>query len=118
MSEFHKGDIVYPTAEFQENRAGLLAQGEAYSTGLDPEEAEKSRAMDTYLAEGNPLRIVAEGAEPIPGFQFLFAVEPDAERTDLDLQEFAKDAHNSEYDDLFFVFSSEVQHESGVLAGV
>lgn len=118
MTEFNKGDIVYPTAEFQENRAALLADAAAYSLGLDPEEAEKSRVSDTYLADGKPLRIVATGTEVLPGFQTLYAVRTDDDRTDLDLQEFKENWDSPEYDDLFFVFSSEVQHEGGVLAGV
>lgn len=106
MTEFNKGDIVYPTAETIEKIT------EQVNDPLIP-----TFPVDEYVAEGGPLRVVGF-APPLLGLEFIATVPVDSPNTDFDPETFAQEPGHPRYDDLALLFAEEIEHDGGVLAGV
>lgn len=112
MSEFNKGDIVYPTAEYRENvreeneiRGGELWEG------------------DTAVLNNEPLRVIGETEVlVIGGLQFapafIVTVPASSTRESFSTDEFLDDPSGAGHRDVILVLEHEIEHDGGVLAGV
>lgn len=112
MTDFNKGDIIYPTAEYQEQ----------VRVAVEEEGAQDYR--DEQIMSGAPLRVVGKTTpipSPLPFLPdfplFLAAVPVDSERTDFSEEDFLA-GDPADFTDVYLLMVEEVEHDGGVLAGV